>query len=223
MTSPNSPDANPLESVAINLVSRLVDAGIDGFGPLDPAVKVAEAARADNPTIEDAVDDLIRKHTALGAAGGFVTGLGGFVTLPISLPANVAEFYLLATRMVAGIAHLRGYDLARDETRAAIMLALTGADNRTLLQKAGYRSGQKIADIALGQLPQPALMVINKGVGFHLLAQTGKTTLSRFGRVVPLIGGVMGAGFDWWLLRRVAHGARQEFPQRAITAAPTEA
>jgi hypothetical protein len=43
----------------------------------------------------------------------------------------------------------------------------------------------------------------------------GKKSLSRFGKVVPLAGGVVGAGVDTFLLKRIADHARREFPQRA--------
>ena len=38
----------------------------------------------------------------MAGTGGFVTGFGGFVTMPIALPVNVAEFYFVATRMTGG-------------------------------------------------------------------------------------------------------------------------
>ena len=37
--------------------------------------------------------------------------------MPVAVPVNVAEFYVQATRMVGGIATLRGYDLAEPEVR----------------------------------------------------------------------------------------------------------
>lgn len=211
-------EPNGLEAAAISLARRLVDLGIDGLGPLDSAATAAEKARATSRDVEAAIDDLVTKHTKLGAAGGFVTGVGGFVTLPLALPVNVFEFYVLATRMVAGIAHLRGYDLARDEVRAAVLLALIGTDNRSVLQKVGFRAKDKLAEVATNQLPRPAVMVINKGVGFHLLAQTGRRSLSRLGRFLPVAGGAIGAGVDWWLLRKIGAVARAEFTQRAISA-----
>ena len=45
-----------------------------------------------------------------------------------SLPANVLEFYLLATRMVASIASVRGYDIKQPEIRSAILLTLIDAE-----------------------------------------------------------------------------------------------
>lgn len=210
--------AGGLEKAATTLVNRLVDAGIDGAGPLDAAATVAEKALAAHGDPEGAIDDVIASHIKLAAANGFVTGLGGFVTLPVALPVNIAGFYGVATRMVAAIAHLRGYDVQRQEVRAAVLLTLVGADATSVLAKAGLNPAGRIAGLALQRLPGPALMVLNKGIGFRLLSQMGRKSLGRLGRGVPLAGGVVGAGLDWWLLRKIADGARTEFvSQRQVT------
>ena len=204
-----------LEKTAAALVSRLVEAGIDGVGPLDPAATVADQARALARDTEAAIEDLVAAHTKLAAANGFVTGLGGFVTLPVALPVNVAGFYAVATRMVAGIAHLRGYDLDRAEVRSAVLLTLVGADATSVLARAGLDTTGRIAGVALQRLPGPALMMLNKGIGFRLLSQLGRSGLGRLGRGVPLAGGVIGAGLDSWLLRKIANAARDEFVPHA--------
>ena len=197
------------------LIESLLDVGIDGKGPFDSAQKVADVRRAEKPGAEEAVDAVVRSHLRLAAAGGFVTGLGGFVTLPVALPANVVEFYVVATRMVAAIASLRGYDIKRPEIRSAVLLTLVGADADDLLKKAGVASTGRLAHLAAQRLPGPALMVVNKAVGFRLLSTAGKKTLSRFGKGVPVIGGVVGAGLDSYLLKKIADHARHEFPPRA--------
>lgn len=203
------------ERLASQLVQRLVDVGIDGAGPLDAAREVAEKARQGAGSVERAVDDVVRSHRRLAAAGGFVTGVGGFVTTVVALPANVAGFYVIATRMVAAIAHLRGYDLTRDEVRSAVLLTLVGADADEVLAKIGaVTPGGRIRALALQRLPRSALMVVNKAIGFRLLSQLGTRGLARLGRVVPVAGGVVGAALDAWLLKKIAAAAREEFVQR---------
>lgn len=213
-----------LERAATSLVGRLISAGIDGIGPFDPARRVAEEALAEHGEREAAVDALVRSHTRLAAVGGFVTGVGGLVTLPVALPANIVEYYLLATRMAAGVAHLRGYDLTRAETRTAVLLVLVGADADQVLRKAGIPMAGLgtggIAGLALQRLPRPALMVVNKGVGFQLLSSTGARGLSKLGRAVPLVGGVVGAAMDAWLIRAVARHSRREFTVRTASDSP---
>ena len=200
------------------VVERLMDVGIDGKGPFDSAQRIADLAMAEHSEAERAIDAMVRSHLKLAAAGGFVTSLGGFVTLPIALPANVLGFYLVATRMVAAMAATRGYDLRRPEVRSAVLLALVGADADDLLRKLPPLSGVstgRLANLAVQRLPGPALMAVNKGVGFRLVSQVGKKSLTRFGKAVPLVGGVVGAGVDTFLLKRIADHARREFPPKA--------
>ena len=205
---------------ATGMIERLLDVGIDGRAPFDSARKVAGIAIAGQSDAERSVDALVRSHLRLAAAGGFVTSLGGFLILPIALPANVFGFYVVATRMVAGIASIRGYDITEPEVRSAVLLALVGADADDLLRKAGYVSigpMGSLADLAIQRLPGPVLMAVNKAIGFRLLTQVGKRSLTRFGKAVPLAGGAVGAGVDSFLLKRIADHARREFPQRVRT------
>jgi len=210
------PDLNVGAAAAgvMRVIERLMDVGIDGRGRFDSAQRVAESATARHSDPEPAIDAIVRSHLGLAAAGGFVTGLGGFVTMPIALPANVLEFYLVATRMVAAIASTRGYDIGKPEVRSAILLALVGADADDLLKKAGYASTGRLAGLAADRLPGPVLLAVNKGVGFRLLSQVGRKSFTRFGRAVPLVGGVVGAGVDAYLLNRIADHSRLEFPAR---------
>lgn len=200
---------------AVGLVEKLLDLGIDGKGPFDSAQRVADVALSEHANPDRAIDAVVSSHLKLAAAGGFVTGLGGIFTMPVALPANVLEFYLLATRAVAAIASLRGYDIRRPEVRSAVLLALVGADADDLLAKAGIASTGRLANLAAGRLPGPAMMALNKGIGFRLMTQVGKKTLARFGKGVPLMGGVLGAGLDVYLLHRIAAHARHEFPPKA--------
>jgi len=200
---------------ATKMIERLMDVGIDGRGRFASAQKVADMAIAEHPDVEGAIGATVRAHLLLGAVGGFVTGLGGFITMSVALPANVLEFYLVATRMVATIASIRGYDIRRPEVRSAILLALVGADSDDLLMKAGYAGTGRLANLAAQRLPGPALMALNKGVAFRLLTRVGRKSVTRFGRAVPLVGGLVGAGVDTFLLTRIADHARREFPPRA--------
>ena len=205
------------------MIQPILDLGIDGRGWFHSASKVADHALAAHPDPEAAVDAIVRQHT--GSAGtGFVTSAGGFFTLPIALPANVAGFYFVATRMMAAIAKVRGYDLRQEQIRTAVLLALVGADADDLLKKAGMVSpGGTLTNLAAQQLPGPAMMVVKKGVAFRLIATVGKNSLVRLGKIVPIVGGVIGAGLDSWMQHKVAVSAKKEFPpaRAAVTSAPS--
>ncbi|HEY6738644.1 MAG TPA: EcsC family protein [Actinopolymorphaceae bacterium] len=203
------------ERVANALLDRLLGVGIDGAGKVPSAQQTAERAlrRADGD-IERAVDDIVSAHTRLAGVGGFVTGFGGFVTLAVALPVNVVEFYIIATRMVAAIAAVRGHDVRQDQVRTSVLLTLAGNDATKVLAKAGVGAvSGRLTSLALRPLPTSALMVINKGVAFRLIVRAGQRTLVRFGRMIPLVGGVLGGAFDVYLVRRIAKNGKRQFPR----------
>ncbi|WP_446664208.1 EcsC family protein [Flexivirga sp. B27] len=214
-TQPVPLDKGPLGGAAVSLSQKLVTVGVDGKAGFDSARAVALAAHEAHPAdVERAIDRVISQHRKLAASAGFITSLGGFVTMAVALPANLVGFYLLNTRMVAAIAHLRGYDLDDQATRTAILLTLVGGDADDVLKKAGVVSTGRLAHLASGQLPPPAVMVVNKAVGFRLVSQLGDKLLTKLGKGIPVAGGVIGAGLDVFLLNRIAKIAKKEFPRR---------
>jgi hypothetical protein len=195
-----------------DLVQRLLRTGIDGIGPLDSASEVATKARAASATDEDAFDRIIRDHIRLAASEGFLTGLGGFITMSVALPANVVAFHVLATRMVAAIAAVCGHDITTEKVRTAVLLVLADEDATDILRRAGVPSGSsRLTSFALRGLPPSALMAINKGVAFRLLVRFGEKSFSRLGRFLPGVGGLIGGGIDAYLMRGIGQRARAEF------------
>ena len=79
---------------------------------------------------------MIENHVRYAGAQGFLTNLGGLVTDAVTIPANITGLALIQCRMVAGIAHLRGYDLDDPRVRNAILTCLLGEDSvNTLIKK----------------------------------------------------------------------------------------
>ena len=213
----NAEEAN---GAVAKLVQNLLDVGIDGRGPFDSATEVAESElRKAGGNADKAIDEIVSSHLKLAGASGFVTNLGGFATMVVALPANVFGFYVLATRMTAAIAHVRGHDLKVAQVRSAVLLSLVGADAQDLLAKAGMVAPTgRLASFATQRLSGPALMVVNKAVGFRILRQAGKGVFTRFGKAVPIVGGVVGAGLDVYLLKQLAEHVRTQFPAEQTSA-----
>jgi hypothetical protein len=201
------------------IVTTLLDIGLDGRGPFDSAAQVAEEALREKGTAEEAINAIARATMLRGGIGGFVTGVGGFVTMPIALPANVFEFYVQATRMVGSIATLRGYDVEDERIRTAVLLTLVGSKSEDVLKKAGIATGGgRLATFALRGMPPAVLMVVNKAVGFNLMRGVGSKALGKLGRGVPVAGGFVGGGIDAYMMKKIADHAMREFP--AVTATP---
>ncbi len=195
------------------LAAQVVELGIRGAGPLTPAVEAAEQHLANaGGDREEAVRRLVATHVRLAAASGFVTGLGGIATLPVTLPAALAGLYVLATRMTAGIAHLRGYDVESEEVRSAVLVALLGSAGTSALRDTGVEIGQQSAAAAVERLPARALTELNRRVGFRLVAKAGERGVVKLTKLIPLVGGPIGAAVDGVGCRTIAVYAMRTFP-----------
>src|SRR4051794_31299219 len=114
---PPNNDESGLVKAGQNLIEQLLKVGINGFGPFKSASESASEALSGR-TPEQAVKVLIRNHCAVAGAQGFVTNLGGFITLPVMLPANIGASYLVQTHLAGAIAAVHGHDLDSEEVRS---------------------------------------------------------------------------------------------------------
>lgn len=214
-------DGTADDSAITKLIENILQVGIDGRGPFDGAAKLAdETLTSSGGDVEKAINKIVRGHVTTGAAGGFATSLGGFVTMPVAIPANLLEFYVQATRMVASVARLRGYDITQPNVRTAILLTLVGSNSEEVLRKAGVTTGTgRLTAMALKNLPKPAMMMVNKAIGFRLLKSVGESTLAKLGRGIPVAGGFVGGALDGYMMNKIGEQALKEFPAGAASQA----
>ncbi|GAA3851563.1 EcsC family protein [Saccharothrix violaceirubra] len=205
-----------LARVGQGAIENLLRVGIEGFGPFKSAQAMAAEALGRGLSRDEAVRYLIRRHVAAAGVQGFATNLGGLITLPVTLPANIAAAYLVQTHLIASIAAVRGHDLESDEVRTAILVCLLGNAGTELLKKAGIRVGAKLTMNLIERVPAHLIREINKRVGFTLLAKYGTSRASiTLAKGVPLVGGVIGGGFDAVTTRAVGAFAHRFFSERA--------
>ena len=67
---------------------------------------------------------LVNNQILKCTTSGFLTGLGGVLTIPIALPANITSVIYVQMRMIAAVAYLNGYDLNSDETQTFVYACL---------------------------------------------------------------------------------------------------
>jgi hypothetical protein len=149
-----------------------------------------------------------------------VTGVGGIATLPVAIPAATAGLYIVATRMCAGIAYLRGYDVGTDEVRSAILVSLLGSAGASTLKKAGVEIGRRSTAVALERLPARLLTEINKRVGYGLVAKAAEKGMVNLAKLVPLIGGPIGAAVDGVGCKTIGAYALRTFVPRSGPSLP---
>jgi hypothetical protein len=202
-------------SVDSNLVRStlewVVDAGINGLGALPSAEKIAADHLSKAASVDDAINSIIAWRTTHAAGTGFITGLGGFALMPITIPTSLAASYALGANTAAAIAHLRGYNIHSDKVRTMILLCLLGEAGEEILRIAGITIGKKLFRNLINQIPGKVLIEINKKVGFRLVTKAGEKGVINLMKAVPLVGGFVGASFDSIFVNMCGRTARKIF------------
>lgn len=193
-------------------LQKVLDRAIRGIGKFDPAVKVAEAELEEHDgDVEQAITGLISSHVRLAGAQGFVTNIGGLVTMPVSIPANVTGLTMLQLRLHAAIAHLHGHDLAEPGVRAAVLVTLLGHDETASLVKKGDLPGNAAWLAAGGAHTPEVTQQVAAEVAAALVGLLGGKQMATFvGKRVPLFGGVVGAATDARATHRLARDAARD-------------
>ena len=110
--------------------------------------------------------------------------------------------------MIAGIAHLRGYDLADPRVRNAILATMMGEDTVEDLVKRKRLPARPMALATATEIyPDLDRLIANEVASDLIKRVAGKRTAVVVARRVPIVGGMVGAGADGfatWQLGRYA-------------------
>jgi len=137
--------------------------------------------------------------------------LGGLLTLPVSIPANIASVLFVQVRMIAAIAHMAGYDVKDDQVKTMVYACLTGNAAKEILKEVGIEIGSKLAVNAIKGISGKTITAINQKVGFRLLTKFGEKGVINLGKAVPLLGGIIGGSVDSYTTNTVGNFARDAF------------
>ncbi len=227
-TEPATTDSTQLERLgnrAKEVTDKISNVGVDGWARWKGSIQVAEEHRATHGDVEKAIQRLIATHVRLASSTGFLAGVGGLITLPVTLPADITALWLTQARLAGAIAHLRGYDVRSAEVRSVVLISLIGSSATEALSQAGVQIGTKSAVSAIKQVPGRVLIQINKTVGFRLITKAGTKGIVNLTKLAPVVGGVIGAGVNLTSTRAVGAWAKKNFPPTddTVTSAPTAA
>lgn len=176
---------------------------------LDSAQELAASYLQEEGSLKEQINSLIRWQNAKSATSGFVTNLGGLITLPVAIPANFASVMFIQIRMIAAIAKMCGYDLRDDRVKTLVYVSLCGTAVKDLMKDVGVQLGTKLtASMIQKYVTAEMLKEINKAVGFRLLTKAGQTGVINLGKAVPFVGGVIAGAFDGFTTNVIGNTAR---------------
>lgn len=204
------------ESKAVDLIRRILDQGIDGVPPLSSAGDLAQEYLIDESyeNHDERVNSLIRWEAAKNFTSGFLTGLGGVITLPVTVPASLGASWIIQARMCGAIAAIYGHKLNEDRVRTLVLLAILGDSGKEILKDVGITLGKRLTTAVIDRIPGKILIEINKRMGFRLLTKAGQTGLINLTKMVPLVGGPVGGSFDATMCVTVGKTAKAVFAPR---------
>lgn len=187
--------------------------------------KVLDGVPYVSPTVEEFANDYLQKYTLPEEAckamiknqiikcttSGFLTGFGGIVTLPITLPANIGSVLYVQMRMIACTAYMAGLELNNDQTQTFVYACLAGVAVNELIKQAGIKFGMKLTTSLIKKIPGKVLTKINQKVGFRFITKFGTKGIINMGKLVPGVGAVIGGGLDLVETKAIGNRAFQWF------------
>ncbi len=201
--------------VAGGVLRSIIEFAIDGNATFPGAKATAAQSLQAKGDREQAIDSVVVQHVGIASAQGFLTSVGGLITLPVGLPANIAGMAVLTVRMIASIAHLRGYDVDDRRVRAALTLAMLGDDEVRRLVADGKLPTGPLAVATAPMFDSDLERRISERVMGSLAGRLGGKHLATvIVRRIPLVGGGVGAAVDGWLTFGLAAYAKREFVAR---------
>ena len=194
---PKKPD----ESMALSLVKQIVDKSVDGNNTLNiSSAKDLALEYINNKSFKsdlERIEAMIKWETTKNFASGFTTGLGGFITLPVTLPTALVSSWIIQARLCAAIAYICGYDIDDDKVRTAIILVILGDGGKEILKSMGVDISREVSMQLIKNLTPKIIKEINKRVGFKLITNTSqKSILSQASKFIPFVGGVVSGSID---------------------------
>ena len=196
----------------MKLLENLYGKSIQGVQNISPPItQLAADYLSKSNDVKTAAKSFINYQIAKCTTSGFLTSLGGIITLPISIPANIGTVLYVQMRMIACLAYMGGYDTESDQVQTLVYACLAGISVDQIVKQVGIKLGVKLANSMVKKIPKTVLVKINQKVGFRLFTKFGTKGLINIGKAIPVIGGVIGGGFDFVETKVIADRAYKMF------------
>lgn len=118
------------------LLDKLYEQSLSGLRTVSlPVAKLAEDYLTKNPDPEAAARAFIHNQIVKCCTAGFLAGLGGLITLPVTIPANVGSVLYVQMRMIAGLAYIGGFDPDCDQVQTLVYACLAGISVDQIVKK----------------------------------------------------------------------------------------
>lgn len=207
----------------MKMLDTCYDKALHGINKVSPPIEQFAneyVRKAKDP--QKAAKIMLKNQIAKCTTSGFITGFGGVVTLPVSIPANIGSVLYVQIRMIACTAYLAGYDLNADQVQTFIYACLAGVSVNGVVKNAGIKVGVKVAEKTIQKIPGKALTKINQKIGFRFITKMGEKGIVNLGKMIPGVGAVINGGLDFAETKIIADRAYKMFFEGDFSAGDPE-
>ncbi len=196
----------------IKILDSIYDNALEGLPGASPVKDEAEKYLSNhNNNKEKAIESVIQWAIAKNASSGFLSSLGGIITLPVAVPCGLAASFYIQMRMVAIIAKISGYNPSEEQVKTLTYACLIGDACMDIFKKMGVKIGEKLTHKVITSISGKTLIEINRLVGFRLVTKFGEKGIINLGKGIPFVGGVIGASVDGLSCRSSGRIAKKIF------------
>ena len=190
-----------------NILNNIYDSAINGR-----AVELANEYIDRYGRTELAIDKLVSCQRRKCTTTGFVTGLGGLVSIPVTLPADLYSSLVIQVNMIVAIAVIRGYDVHSEEVKTLVFLCIVGNSIGDVLKQAGIKA---VTDYTAKTIIPKLTVIVSQRiaakVGSKLMIKASTKGLSSAAKMIPVLGGLIGGAYNYAEVSTYANIARERF------------
>lgn len=207
----------------MNLLNSLYKKSLDGIPHVSPKIEeFANDYLEKHSDTKTAAKAMFNNQIAKCTTSGFLTGFGGAITMPVTIPANIGSVLYVQMRMIACAAHMGGYDLRSDQVQTFVYACLAGVSVNNVVKKFGMNLGHKMAMNGVKKIPGKVLARINQRLGFRFVTKFGEKGLINLGKMIPVVGAAINGGFDFVETKAISARAYKMFIENDFNVGETD-
>lgn len=140
---------------------------------------------------------LSRKSIKNGFIGA-ITGVGGLITLPVSVPTGLVCSWRIQATMSFSIAYVYGHTKDTTDLKTDLYIIMAGDSVKEAIKRFGIEVSKDITKKAVNKyITKDIMSKIWKVVGRKIITKAGEKSMTSFMKLVPVVGAPVGFVFDW--------------------------
>ena len=201
------------EEQGASLLDKVYGYVLNGIPNVEkPIMELVREYTSRYDSTEEAIKEFVRVQRIKVTTTGFVTGLGGAITLPLTLPADFVSSLYIELRTIAVIAAIRGFSVQEDTVKTAVYYCMVGNAVGDTVKQAGIKIGEAyVAKKLIPKISKDFSKKLTQAVGRRVLTKGGSKGIINLGKLVPVIGGIVGGAYNYAEINIVARKAKNFF------------